>query len=132
MHMMLNLQLFGGRGASSGTRAVDLGFGVTASATAFAMRKKVNKALGVGSDDSSVAYSLRREKIVDKRTDAQLIAEDKKRLKEIQQRKTKPTNRRTFVNSFGEATSREITSNSYNRQRRSLERQVMNNLGRNR
>lgn len=132
MPLTLNLQLFGGRGASSGTRSVDLGFGVTTSSTAFAMRKKVNKALGVGSDDSSVAYSLRRDKLVNKRTDAQLIAEDKKRLKTIRQRNTKPTNQRTFVNSFGEATSREITSNSYNRQRRSLERQVMNNLGRNR
>jgi hypothetical protein len=125
-----------GRGSSKagggGTGAVDLGFGVKTSSTAFAMRKRVNKALGVGSDDSAVAYSLRRDKLVNKRTDAQLIAEDKKRLKTIQQRKTKPTNQKTFVNSFGEATSREITSNSYNRQRRSLERQVMNNLGRNR
>ena len=130
--MRLNLQLFGGRGASSGMRAVDLGFGVTTSATAFAMRKKVNMALGVGSDDSSVAYSLRRDKLVNKRTDAQLIAEDKKRLKAIQQRKTKTTSQQTFVNSFGEATSREITSNSYDRQLRRIERQVMNNLGRNR
>ena len=132
MYLTLNLQLFGGRGASGGTGAVNLGFGVTTSSTAFAMRKRVNKALGVGSDDSDVAYSLRREKLVNKRTDAQLIAEDKKRLKAIQQRSTKSTNQRTFVNSFGEATSREITSSSYNRQRRSLERQVMNNLGRNR
>lgn len=125
-----------GRGSSKagggGTRAVDLGFGVTTSSTAFAMRKRVNKALGVGSDDSAVAYSLRRDKLVNKRTDAQLIAEDKKRLKAIQQRSTKSTNQQTFVNSFGEATSREITSSSYNRQRRSLERQVINNLGRSR
>lgn len=39
------------------------------------------------------------------------------------------TSNRTFVNSFGEATTRNITSSSYNRAQASINRAVLRNLG---
>lgn len=38
--------------------------------------------------------------------------------------------RKTFVNSFGEATKREITSKSYKTSQKRIERDVLRNLGR--
>lgn len=42
----------------------------------------------------------------------------------------KQENNKTFVNSYGEATNREITSSTYRRQQKRMERAVRRNLGR--
>lgn len=46
-----------------------------------------------------------------------------------QETKTKATAKKTFVNSFGEATSRDITSASYKRALKRTEKAVLKNLG---
>ena len=46
------------------------------------------------------------------------------------ERYQKQDNSKTFVNSYGEATKREITSSTYRRQQKRLEKSVRRNLGR--
>jgi len=46
------------------------------------------------------------------------------------ERYQKQDNSKTFVNSYGEATRREITSSTYRRQQKRLEKSVRRNLGR--
>ena len=53
---------------------------------------------------------------------------DGKRVRE--ERYQKQDNSKTFVNSYGEATKREITSSTYRRQQKRLEKSVRRNLGR--
>lgn len=48
----------------------------------------------------------------------------------IQRKREEKTNKRTFVNSYGEATNRYITSTTYERAVRRRERDVLNFLGR--
>ena len=57
-------------------------------------------------------------KLLDKRRDLRLHIENKENNKSV-----------TFVNSYGEATKREITASTYNRSQKRLENQVLRNLG---
>lgn len=43
--------------------------------------------------------------------------------------RTKTNTKKTFVNSYGEATTRDITTDSYKRDRKRLQRRVERNLG---
>ncbi|MCD8333779.1 MAG: hypothetical protein LUC35_00175 [Clostridiales bacterium] len=43
---------------------------------------------------------------------------------QMQQRNNQPSSARTFVNSYGEATKREITSPTYNRAQKKLEKRI--------
>jgi len=52
----------------------------------------------------------------------------KEREKKRKQQKEQPVTK-TFVNSYGEATTREITSSTYKRQQKRLNKQIMSMLG---
>lgn len=54
---------------------------------------------------------------------------DGERAKMVSEQEKKDNNK-TFVNSYGEATRREITSSTYRRQQKRLEKSVRRNLGR--
>ena len=57
---------------------------------------------------------------------------DKRQKIEEEERKKKKTNvstNKTFVNSYGEATTRNITSLTYDRQQKRRQRQVLKNMG---
>lgn len=64
-------------------------------------------------------HELSREvrSLMNKRSDLQYKREEERR-------KNEPVTPRTFVNSFGEATKREITSASYERAQRRLDKQI--------
>lgn len=49
---------------------------------------------------------------------------------ERKNKKDEPEQEKTFVNSYGEATKREITNSTYKRSQKRLERDVLRNLGR--
>lgn len=61
------------------------------------------------------------------------LRDKRQKLEEKERGKRKSSssnNSKTFVNSYGEATKREITSSTYRRQQKRLEKSVRRNLGR--
>lgn len=121
----------GGRGSAglSGKSRVDVGFGVTVSQKTMKLRQKIDKALGLSYTQSNSGYGLRID-ILQGKTEAQVYKEDIERLSRINARaKESNRNKKTFVNSFGEATTREITSSTYQRNQKRMEDAVLRNMG---
>ena len=125
----------GGRGTGGGlsSKKVDVGFGVSVKQSTLDLRRKVNEAIGAGTDDDLIAYSVRRD-IASGKTEKQLVQEDNERLKRAEERKKareegRQQPQRTFVNGFGEATTRDITSQTYDRQQRRQQRDILRNMG---
>ena len=125
----LDIQLFGGRGASSGSK-----MGLPKA------RKKLEELgnkMGKLSREYSASFSrenpngdskkqqqyFKVQKEYNKLRDKINDEEDKRR------KSTTSQTTRTFVNSFGEATTRNITSSTYERERRRREKAVRRNLG---
>lgn len=123
----------GGRGSFSSSAPVDLG-GVTTTRGALNLRKAVNRELGIGrgagGGTSLAEYGIRRERFQGK-SNEDIMKEDRRRLKEARERKKekKSSAFKTFVNSYGEATKRNITSSSYENAQRRLNKQMMSFVG---
>ena len=66
-------------------------------------------------------YSLQRE--------ADTLRDKRNKLEKKNENKQTTSKRKTFVNSYGEATNREITSATYKRQQSRVQKQILRNMG---
>ena len=139
--MKLDIQLFGGRGASSsgGSRARGRGSG-SSKASISDLRKQEqdirNQMTDIYNQNSGFArtdlksVSDAREKWYSLQKQANSLRD--KISKEESKMTKSPTNnksKKTFVNSYGEATKREITTSTYKRQQKRQSREIMRRLG---
>lgn len=127
--MKLDIQFFGGRGATSSSK-ISL-------PQARKELEKLGNEMGTLSRAYSASFSrenpngdskiqqqyFKVQKEYNKLRDKINDEEDKRR------KSTTSQATRTFVNSFGEATTRNITSSTYERERRRREKAVRRNLG---
>lgn len=125
----LNIQLFGGRGASSGSK--------TSLPKARKKLEELGNKMGKLSREYSASFS-RKNPNGDSKIQQQYFKVQKEynklrnKINDEEDKRRKSTTSqatRTFVNSFGEATTRNITSSTYERERRRRERAVRRNLG---
>lgn len=128
--MKLNIMLFGGRGASSGGAKMSL-------PKARKKLEELGNKMGKLSREYSASFSrenpdgdskiqqqyFKVQKEYNKLRDKINDEEDKRR------KSTTTQTTRTFINSFGEATTRNITSSTYERAKRRNEKAVRRNLG---
>lgn len=125
----LDIQLFGGRGASSSSTANIQQLRETEKNIREKMTKIYNDNSGFARTDLKSVQSAREEwyklqKDANKIRDKINEEEEKRRKKSTSKNTTK-----TFVNSYGEATKRYITTSTYERARKRTERAVRRNLG---
>lgn len=130
----------GGRGASSQSSKVSRGGGGVSSLTDRQLTSEIDR-LGKVMEKTAqahVAYLQRRggsKADSDRYRKAQaryseLQNESMRRLQANTARKTaKPKPAHTFVNGYGEATSRKISTQTYERAQRRLEKDVLRNMG---
>ena len=116
----------GGRGASSGNSINSL------KSREDTIRKQMTKLYNENSgfmrnDIKSVQqahdkwYSLKRE--------ADSLRNKRNKLEEKNKKPQTASQGKTFVNSYGEATTREITSATYKRQQSRVQKQILRNMG---
>lgn len=108
----------GGRGSSSGGGRANLGLGSYARKSTVNLRQKVNEALGLTGGRSLAEWGVRKD-ILSGKSEAQIRMEDKKRLKNINERSKKSSQN-------GSKSSRYITSSTYERAQKRLKRDVDN------
>ena len=124
--MKFNIQMFGGRGATSGSTLKNLK--VKEEKIRKEMVKIYNENSGFSRIDiKSVANALDkwnklRKQANDIRT--KINAKEEKTKKRQNNEKSN-----SFVNAYGEATKREITNATYKRQQSKMQKQVLRNLG---
>lgn len=114
----------GGRGASSGSSIK--GLTQKESSLRQRMTKLYNENSGFARTDIK-SVSEAKEEWYKLKKEADKIREKRESLQKPREQ-TRQT-QKTFVNSYGEATSREITNTTYKRQQRALEKRIRRNLG---
>ena len=139
MVIKYNLQFFGGRGSSSGIH-VDIGAksDKALETTINKYQKDVDRLTGrmVELTKEYRTWELPKEyrdvarEMQDKRNVLNKALNERARRRRNSALKEKKPENKTFVNSFGEATHREITTASYKRAQKRIERDVLRNLGR--
>ena len=118
---------------------IDAGFCVEISKSTLDLRIKVNKAVGLdftGMTEDEIPFALWsiRKDILSGKTENEVFEEDKERLNRAKERAENRGNETTcnekkFVNAFGEATNRDISTASYRNAIRRQEKAIMRYIG---
>ena len=136
-------EVMGGRGSSSELMQVNLGRGGSISKNVYDFAKKVTKMEREYNNsrqgqinqptrgeqfEANLKYSISR--IIREKGKENVKKEFERREKLLNERKRKTSSeQKTFVNGFGEATRREITSSSYKRSQSRIENEINNMFG---
>lgn len=116
----------GGRGASSGNTIN--GLKNREDTIRKQMTKLYNENSGFMRDDIKSVQQA-RDKWYSLKREADSLRDKRNKLEEKNKSQQTTSQRKTFVNSYGEATNREITSATYKRQQTRLQKQILKNMG---